>query len=258
MATSPDFPDGDGVALVIGGSGGIGSAICEKLAEAGSDVVLTYRTNKAAADQAIAAVNGHGRGAASYALAMEDAASVAAVCAEIVANHRRIHTLVNASGSHIAMKFIGDIGTNEFRQVMDADTNGFFNLVHALLPHMRERGGSFVTISTTGLLRWPAKDALSVVPKAAVDALMTGIAREEGRNGIRANTVALGLIDAGLFRKMIGVAYDDAYIEAAKRNSALKRLGTAEGVAEAVLFFASHRARFVTGQTLTLDGGYSL
>lgn len=258
MAASSDFPVDGGVALVIGGSGGIGRAICAKLAEAGTDVVLTYRTDKTAAEAAATTVRDHGRTATTYALSVENSHEVDAVCAEIISRHERIHTVVNAAGSHIAMKYIGDIGPGEFKQVLDADTNGFFNVVHALLPHMRQSGGSFVTISTTGLFRWPAKDALSVIPKAAIDALMTGIAREEGRNGIRANTVALGLIDAGLFRKMIGVAYDDKYIEAAIRNSALKRLGTAEEVAEAVLFFASHRARFITGQTLTLDGGYSL
>lgn len=253
-----DFPQGEGVALVIGGSGGIGSAICKKLAEAGADVALTYRTNKDAAEEIADAIGESGRKAACYAMAIENADAVAQTCAQIIAEHGRIHTVVNASGSHISMKFIGDIGPDEFKQVLDADTNGFFNVVHAVLPHMREKGGSFVTISTTGLFRWPAKDALSVIPKAAIDAMMTGLAREEGRSGIRANTVALGLIDAGLFRKLIGVAYDETYIKAAIRNSALKRLGTAEEVAEAVLFFASDRARFVTGQTLTLDGGYSL
>ena len=258
MACSPDFPGGDGVALVIGGSGGIGRAICEKLAEAGTDVALTWRNNAAAADDVVTAVEANGRKAMALSVAIEDSDAVAAACAQVIERFGRIHTLVNASGSHIAMKFIGAIGTQEFRGVMDADTNGFFNVVSAVLPHMRERGGSFVTISTTGLLRWPSKDALSVIPKAANDAIMTGVAREEGRSGIRANTVALGLIDAGLFRKLKGSAYDDRYIEAAVRNSALKRLGTAEEVAEAVLFFASHRARFVTGQTLTLDGGYSL
>jgi len=237
---SPDFPDADGVALVIGGSGGIGRAICEKLAAAGTDVALTYRSNPATADEVVSAVERHGRNAVAHALDMADPADVARACAAIVARHGRIHTVVNATGSHIAMKYIGDIGPDEFGRDMRANVDGF------------------VTLSTTGLFRWPAKDALSVIPKAANDALMTGIAREEGRNGIRANTVALGLIDAGLFRKLIGVAYDDAYIEAARRNSALKRLGTADEVAEAVLFFASHRARFVTGQTLTLDGGYSL
>jgi NAD(P)-dependent dehydrogenase (short-subunit alcohol dehydrogenase family) len=257
MITAPDFPSA-GVALVVGGSGGIGQAICEKLAAAGADIVLTYRTNAAAAEEVAATVRRYGRKASCVALALENSVDVASACAEIIADHQRVHTVVNAAGSHIAMKFISDIEPDEFQRVLNADANGFFNLVHAMLPHMRKSGGNLVTISTTGLLRWPAKDALSVVPKAAIDALMTGVAREEGRNGIRANTVALGLIDAGLFRKLIGVAYDDKYIEAAIRNSALKRLGTAEEVAEAVLFFASHRARFITGQTLTLDGGYSL
>ena len=257
-APSPDFPEQGGIALVLGGSGGIGSAICEKLAAAGCDVALTFRTNRKVADEVAATVEGHGRTAMALPLAIEDGVAVANTCEAIVAKFGRIHTVVNASGSHIPMKFIGDLEPDEFRKVMNADTSGFFNVVHAVLPHMRKAGGSFVAISTAGLLRWPNKDALSVVPKAANDAVMTGIAREEGRSNIRANTVALGLIDAGLFRKLQGVAYDDRYIEAAIRNSALKRLGTAEEVAEAVLFFASHRARFVTGQTLTLDGGYSL
>ncbi|WP_235829530.1 SDR family NAD(P)-dependent oxidoreductase [Croceicoccus estronivorus] len=258
MAVFPDFPDGDGAALVIGGSGGIGRAICEKLAEAGTDVAFTYRTNEDAAREVAAVIEGHGRAAMAVSVAIEDADAVAKACSGVIERFRRIHTVVNASGSHIAMKFIGELTLDEFRAVMDADTSGFFNVVHAVLPHMREHGGSFVAIGSAGHFRWPTKDALSVIPKAANDAIMTGLAREEGRNGIRANTVSLGLIDAGLFRKLMGTAYNDQYVEAAIRNSALKRLGTAEEVADAVLFFASHRARFVTGQTLTLDGGYSL
>jgi NAD(P)-dependent dehydrogenase (short-subunit alcohol dehydrogenase family) len=258
VAQFPDFPHQDGAALVIGGSGGIGSAICEKLAAAGTHVALTYRSNAEAAAEVVAAVKGHGREAMALPVTIEDARAVTDACQELIGRFGRIHTVVNASGSHIAMKFVGEIGVDEFRSVMDCDTNGFFNVVCATLPHLRERGGSYVAISTTGLLRWPNKDALSVIPKAANDAIMTGLAREEGRNRIRANTVALGLIDAGLFRKLMGSAYDERYVEAAIRNSALKRLGTAEEVAEAVLFFASHRARYVTGQTLALDGGYSL
>lgn len=255
--TARDFP-AEGVALVVGGSGGIGRAICAKLAESGADVALTYRSNKKAANAVALEVAKTGQKATCYALSAEDAGSVAGTIADIIAAHGRIHTLVNAAGAHIAMKFVGDVSGEEFRDVMNTDVNGFFNVMQAVLPHMREQGGSFVTISTTGLFRWPAKDVLSVAPKAAIDALITGIAREEGRNNIRANTVALGLIDAGLFQKMVGVYYDDRYVEAAVRNTALKRLGTAEEVAEAVTFFASHRARYVTGQTLVLDGGFSL
>ncbi|WP_252258575.1 SDR family NAD(P)-dependent oxidoreductase [Erythrobacter aurantius] len=258
MAPSFDFPDQDGCALVIGGSGGIGQAICKALAEAGTDVALTYRTNGEAAQSVVADVEAAGRAVMALPLAVTDANAVAVARDAVIARFGRVHTVVNAAGSHIAMKFIGELDIEEFTRVMEADVHGFFHVVHALLPHMREKGGSFVTIGTTGLNRWPNKDGLSVIPKAANQALITGIAREEGRNGIRANAVQLGLIDAGLFRKLQGEFYDQRYIDAAIRNSALKRLGTAEEVAEAVLFFASHRARFVTGQSLTLDGGYSL
>ncbi len=258
MASSMDFPDQDGCALVIGGSGGIGEAICVALAEAGTNVALTYRTNREAAQSVVTAIEEAGREALALPVDTGDPQVVASACEDAIARFGRIHTVVNAAGSHISMKFIGELEIDEFAQVMNADVQGFFHVVHAVLPHMRERGGSFVTIGTTGLNRWPSRDGLSVIPKAANQAIITGIAREEGRNGIRANSVQLGLIDAGLFRKLQGEFYDQRYIDAAIRNSALKRLGTAEEVAEAVVFFASHRARFVTGQSLTLDGGYSL
>ena len=258
MAVSVDFPDQEGCALVIGGSGGIGQTICTALAQAGTDVALTYRTNHGAAQAVVSEVEDAGQAALALPVDTGDPEAVASACEAVITRFGRIHTVVNAAGSHIAMKFIGELGVDEFAQVMDADVQGFFHVVHAVLPHMRAKGGSFVTIGTTGLNRWPNRDGLSVIPKAANQAIITGIAREEGRNGIRANSVQLGLIDAGLFRKLQGEFYDQRYIDAAIKNSALKRLGTAEEVAEAVLFFASHRARFVTGQSLTLDGGYSL
>jgi NAD(P)-dependent dehydrogenase (short-subunit alcohol dehydrogenase family) len=99
---------------------------------------------------------------------------------------------------------------------------------------------------------------LSVAPKAAIEALVRGIASEEGRFGIRANSVALGVIEAGIFLRLEGVDFDPEWVEAARNNTALKRFGTAEEVANAVVFLASARASYVTGQMLVLDGGYSI
>lgn len=251
-----DFPEG--VALVIGGSGGIGSEICKGLAEAGANIVFTYRNNKDKAAAVSRAVQELGRDVASYPLAIEQEQEVNEFFATVIQKYERIHTIVNATGSNIPMMFINQLSPSKWREVMNNDANGFFNIVHASLPHMREHGGSYVVISTAGLSRWPTRDVLSVAPKAAIDALITGIAREEGKFGIRANTVALGLIDAGLFQRMRGTEYSEEYVEAAIRNSSLKRLGTAAEVADAVVFFGSDRARFVTGQTLVLDGGFSL
>lgn len=252
-----DFPEG--IAVVIGGSGGIGSAICEKLAKAGTDIAFTYRSNQEAAKSVSNAVKAAGRNGYAYSMpAVEDEQQVNDFFALIAKEHGPIHTVVNATGAHIEMVSINETTPEQWRSVMDKEANGFFNIVHASLPHLRKHGGSYVTISTAGLLRWPAKHLLSVAPKAAIEALVKGIAREEGKFGIRANTVAVGLIDAGLFKKMRGAGYSDAFVEAVTRNTALKRIGTAEEVADTVVFFASHKARYVTGQTLVLDGGGSL
>ena len=87
---------------------------------------------------------------------------------------------------------------------------------------------------------------------------INGIAKEEGRNNIRANSIQLGIIEAGIFLRIKGKDYDDRYIEAAKNNTALKKLGEAQDVADAVIFLASDRAKYITGQTLYLDGGYRI
>lgn len=257
MPIASGFETKDGIALVVGGSGGIGEAICQKLAEAGSDVAFTYKSNEVKAREVAGKITERGQEAHSYSLAIDEEDQVAAFFQNLMSQHGSVHTIVNATGAHITMPWISQLTPKDWRAVMDSDANGFFNVVHYSLPHLRKNGGSYVTISTAGLKRWPTRDVLSVAPKAAIDALMTGVAKEEGRFGVRANTVALGLIDAGLFQKLAD-HYDDKYMTAAIQNSALKRLGSADEVADAVVFFASDRARFITGQTLTLDGGFSL
>ena len=253
-----DMMFSDGVAVIFGGSGGIGSEICRKMVEAGSDIIFTYRNNSDKANSLSRSLAQAGRVADAFLVAIEDEDQVTDFFGEVIKKHKRIHTIINATGSAIPMVFISELDSKKWREVMNNDVNGFFNIVHASLPHMRENGGSYVVISTTGLKRWPTRDVLSVAPKAAIDALVTGIAKEEGRFGIRANTVALGLIDAGLFQRLRGSDYSELYDEAAIENSALKRLGSASEVADSVVFFASNRANFITGQTLVLDGGYSL
>ncbi len=123
---------------------------------------------------------------------------------------------------------------------------------------MQENGGSYIAITSIGLSRWPTKDVLSVAPKAAIDALISGIAKEEGRNGVRANSIQLGIIEAGIFLRIKDTEYTPEYVEAAKRNTALKRLGSAQDVANAVIFLASNKASYITGQCLYLDGGYRI
>ncbi|HVK74435.1 MAG TPA: SDR family oxidoreductase [Kofleriaceae bacterium] len=252
-----DFPDG--VAIVLGGSGGIGRAIVERLAHYGAHVALTYRGNRDGAEAAAADARAHGVTASIHPLALGDPAAVAALFAELRAARGPVHTVVHAAGSGIAQPLIRDVTPAQWREVIDADVNGFFDVVHASLPLVREARGSYVFISSAGLERYPAGDILSVAPKAAVEALITGLAREEGRHGVRANSVLLGVIDAGMFPRLVEAGhFSAAWVEAAQRNAALRRFGTAAEVAEAVAFLASRRASYLTGQRLLLDGGYSL
>lgn len=250
------FPPG--VAVVIGGSGGVGRAICEKLAAQGCDVALSYRGNHSAAEAAADAVRRHGRQALCLPLTLTDDEQLAQAFAQIRQTLGPIHTLVNAAGANIPMRYLNQIQPAQFQDVIEGDLNGFYNLLHCALPYLRESQGAIVAVSSIGLRKWPKRDALSVVPKAGIEALLQGIAKEEGRFGVRANSVQLGVIEAGIFLRLTGVDFDPTWVESARENTALKRFGQAEDVAEAVCFLASNRAAYITGQALKLDGGFSI
>ena len=143
---------------------------------------------------------------------------------------------------------------------MNEDLNGFFNVLNATLPRLKSGGGgSYIHIGTAGHVRWPGGDVLSVAPKAAIESLITGIASEEGRHNIRANSVLLGVIEAGMFLELQNRGdFDEHWIKSARRNVAIKRWGQPEEVAYACVFLASSRAAYLTGQRLSVSGGYGL
>jgi NAD(P)-dependent dehydrogenase (short-subunit alcohol dehydrogenase family) len=253
----PDFPAG--VALVVGGSGGIGSAIALRFAAAGVTVAITYRHNKEKADEVAGKIRSGGGTCSVHRVALGDLDSVKACLDQLVEEHERVHTVAHAAGTHIDQPYISRLTPEQWRNTMDWDVNGFFHVVHAALPHLRKSQGSIVFVSSAGLKRFPPGDVLSVAPKGAIEALMRGIAREEGRYGVRANNVAVGVVDAGMFPKLVERGeLSQEWIEAAMRNTPLRRFGTPEEIADAAVFLASSRARYITGQTLFVDGGYTL
>lgn len=249
------FPDG--VAVVIGGSGGIGAAICERLADHGADVALTYRANGAAAAGVVTAVERAGRRGLAEAVDVGDEEQVAGFFDRVAGSLGRPHTVVYAVGASIELSWIAEVTPEAWQEVVAADLTGFFNTVRAALPHLRAGGGSIVAITTAGLERHPPRDILSTVPKAGIEALVRGVAREEGRHGIRANSVALGVLDTGHFHR-VRETLGEEFVEAMRRNTALRRFGTAREAADAVVFLASSASAFTTGQRLVVDGGFSV
>ncbi|MBM3409884.1 MAG: SDR family oxidoreductase [Betaproteobacteria bacterium] len=258
MASSigDDFPDG--VALVVGASGGIGQGVAHRLAASGCRVVLTYRRGLAAAQACADQIQAAGGQAELLQLSLDDLSAVQSALGALVEQQGALHTVVYAVGADISMTYVANIDPDEWHRTIDGDLNGFFNVIKAALPLMRKAGGaSFVAITTAGLDRHPPLDILSTVPKAGIEALIRGIAREEGRFGIRANSVAPGIVDGGLFDRLRERVTPE-FVEAMKRNTALRRFGSIEEIADVAVFLASRRAGYVTGQHLAVDGGYSV
>jgi len=248
-----------GAALVVGGSGGIGRAICALLAEAGSDVALTYRGNAAAAEAAAEDVRAAGQQAEVAQLDLQDPDAVKQVVGQMAERFGGLHSVVYASGPVVHMTPIHRLTPEQWGNVIDTDVKGFFNLVWATLPLFREqRRGAYAAVITTAVERVPPLDIMSASPKASIEMLVKGIAIEEGKNGIRANCIGPGWIDAGLGREVLRNELRPEQVERVTEMIPLRRVGEAREVADAVLFLLSARARYVTGQTLSVDGGGQL
>lgn len=256
--TSGYFPE-EGTALVIGGSGGVGAEICRVLARDGCDVALTYFSNGAKAEAAAAAVAGEGRRASTHRINIEESEAVKDLIDRIAATAGGIHTIVYAAGPLVPLIHLSKVEPVLMRKHLLQDTFGFYNVVHYAIPHLRKSRGSIVAIQSSAQFRYASADGLSVVPKSGVNGIMKAIAKEEGRYGVRANGVALGIIDAGSHPELMKQGFiDEKYIAAAAAAVPLKTWGEAIDVAEAVTYLASSRGRFVSGQVINVDGGYHL
>jgi NAD(P)-dependent dehydrogenase (short-subunit alcohol dehydrogenase family) len=249
----------DGVRFVAGGSGGTGSVICARFAAQGHPVAFTYLRNQAKADAVLAELAGQGVTAKAYQVDLTDAAATAAAVDDAAQHFGALHSVVYAAGPSFEMNFVSGIAPATWAETMAADVNGAFNLFHAALQRMRaQKHGNLLSLSTCALKRPPKADVLSAAPKAAIDMLLKCIAKEEGRNGIRANLVELGFIHAGMAAQHIDEVWTPDMVAGIKAQTPLKRFGAAEEVASAVAYLCSDEAGFITGQSLAVDGGYQL
>lgn len=247
-----------GRAIVVGGTGAIGSDLVRVLTERQVDVAFTTRR----LDQRAAALRDETSGGPSevetHQLDITEDGGVERLLEQLNADGH-VHSVFFAAGIPVPQRPISAASWAEWQQAINFEVNGFFRVAQAAVRILKENGGgALVALTTIATLRYPPRDGLSGAPKAAVEMLVRAIAREEGRFGIRANCVAPGLIEGGIGQAIIDEFADARVLEGIRASTPTRRLCTARDCAEAAVFLASSAAASITGHVLPVDGGFHI
>lgn len=241
----------DRVALVTGASRGIGRAIALELAEEGYAVCVNYLEHRQQAEEVAETIRRRGGSAMAVQADVADRASVTAMVRETEAALGPVTLLVNNAGIAGQIQF-QDITDEQWDRYLSVNLGGTRNTIQAVLPHMLHvKAGSIVNISSIWGLRGASCEVAYACTKAALIGLTRSLALELAPSQIRVNCVAPGVINTD----MVQVLGQETLRQLAEETP-LGRLGTPEDVAHAVVFLASDKASFLTGQVLSADGGF--
>ncbi|HQU14646.1 MAG: 3-oxoacyl-ACP reductase [Chromatiales bacterium 21-64-14] len=233
-------------ALVTGGSGEIGAAICRRLAADGCEVIIHANNGMARAEALASELHSQGHTARAIAFDLADARNTAAAVDTILADGP-VQVLVNNAGVHDDAVLPG-MSTAQWQRVIDVSLNGFFHVTQPLmLPMIRTRWGRIVNITSVAALSGNAGQVNYAAAKGALHAATKSLALEVAKRGITVNAVAPGIIATEMSR----AAFDAAAIE---RLVPMQRAGTPEEVADLVGFLASDQARYISGQVISING----
>jgi 3-oxoacyl-[acyl-carrier protein] reductase len=238
-------------AVVTGGSRGIGRAIALRLADAGADVALTYRERADDAAQIVREIAAKGRRAAALQMDVTNRTSVQQAARDAKRALGPISILVNNAGINKPTDF-DRVTDSDWDEILSANLKGPFVCAQVFLPLLAEAGkGSIVHIGSVSGQYGGPRTAHYAASKAGLISLSQVIARFGAKDGTRSNVVAAGLIASD----MAAAGMAAASVQKAAENILLKRFGTTNEVADAVVFLASDASSYITAQTINVNGG---
>jgi len=234
-------------ALVTGGSGGIGAAICRRLAADGCHVYIHANRGREAAQALADEISADGGSAQVLVFDVTDATAVNAVLTPII-EEQAIQLVINNAGIHEDVVFPG-MAAEQWHRVLDVSLNGFFNVTQPLmLPMIRSRWGRIINVSSIAALTGNRGQVNYSAAKGALNSATKSLALEVASRGITVNAVAPGIIETAMSES----AFD---AEAIARMVPMKRAGTPDEVADLIGFLASTKAAYITGQIISINGG---
>ena len=242
------------IALVTGSSRGIGRAAAAALARDGYAVCVNYLTRKDKAEELVSLLRDEGLEAMAAQADVADRAAVLRMAAEAAdAFGGPVSLLVSCAGIARQALF-QDVTPEYWQRIFDVNVTGAYNSIQAVLPAMlHAHAGGIILISSIWGQRGASCEVAYSATKAALIGMTRSLAAELAPTGIRVNCVAPGVINTDMVQVL-----GEETLRALAADTPLGRLGTPEDIAEAVRFFASDRASFITGQVLTADGGFIL
>ena len=243
------------VAVVTGGTAGIGEAIAKRFAEEGASVVVTGRRQQEL-DRVVSVIR-HSKGKAlAVAGSVVDEAHAQDVTRRALDSFGRVDILVNNAGIGDFGKRLHEIDDATWANVLDVNLTGVFRMTRAMIPQMLKQGrGAVVNISSIASLVGIATLSAYAASKGGLDALTRALAIDYAKDGIRCNVVNPGLIDTPMAAPLMA---DPERLQPILAQYAIHRPGTPEEVANMVLYLASDEAAWVTGGTFTIDGGMTI
>lgn len=240
--------------LITGASRGIGAAAARLFAQEGWDVAVNYNTSREAAEKLAAELSGLGIKAVPIQADVSDPEQAERLVREAEFSLGGLDAVVCNAGIALPQQLLTDTTGDQWRRLMSADLDGMFYVLKAAIPGLvRQKRGAIVTVSSMWGVAGGSCEAPYSAAKAGVIGLTRALAKELGPSNIRVNCVAPGVVDTEMNAHL---SPED--LAALEEETPLGRIGTPEEAAQAIVFLASDRASFITGQVLNVDGGMAV